>query len=486
MKTGGVVIPLAALILLYTVLSYACTAQPSTSSKYTYYGKVPERLWRYDYTTRTGWKLGLVNGVYYGAGPASAFLLALGATEDGTKVEVYSLSNNSLILKDILSKFEKRYIVLSNGTVFKVVSTKPLSVLLLNLQSPPNATVGPVPHAFYPSIDGSYVGKRFVLLASSDLNPWYTIFALENTEVTITREDGKEQIEFKLKPNEYKRVMLRAWYMYTIESSGYIMVQCGNPHSYWDPYESYAIPAANGGFVGTDFFSFSNLQWDPREDVGFRVLALEDSNVVVYDLDGKRELMKFKVPAYSSVRFQAVVQAIRVSSDRPVQLMFLHEGDTTKSAGQQVTRENAYGAGLIFYTIPGGRTAAVYLPVNATSEAIIYASEPTRVTIDGLTTVRLGADEYYVLTQPGLHTIAVDKNVVVQVIHWPKQPEFQGLWVSGTVLPAIETADVTVEVQLAPIGAGAANTFYYIVAIAAIVLGFLAFFVIKKKRKMKV
>jgi hypothetical protein len=445
--------------------------------KYTYYGKVPEKLWRYDYTASTGWRLGYVGNVYYGAGPASAFLLAMGAVEDATEVEVYSLTNRSSLFKGVLNRFEKHYMLIPNGTVFKVVSSKPVNVLLLNQQYLPNATVGPVPHAFYPAVDGSYVGKRFVILASSDLNPWYTIFALEEAEVKIAREDGTEGQTFKLKPNEYRRVLLRSWYMYTIESSGYIMVQCGDPHSYWDTHESYAIPSANGGFTGTDFFSYSNTQWDPMEDLGFRVLALENSTVKVYDLEkGGAVIYELKVPAQGSIRFQAQTQAIRVSSDKPVQIFLLHEGDTTKMAGRQVTRENAYGAGIVFFTVPGSSKSLLYLPVNATNEAIIFASEPTTITIDDLVTVKLRADEYYVLTQPGLHTIVSDKNVVVQLNHWPKQPEFQGLWVSGTVIPALEAAGVKHEITVPPVGASANYMLYYVaggvaaVAIIAVLL----------------
>ena len=473
---------LSVTLLLSFLLAQALYAAPE--DKYTYYGKIPEKLWRYDYTASVGWRLGYIGNVYYGAGPVSAFLLALGAIEDATQIEVHSLTDKSLLFKSTLNRFEKRYMLLPNGTVFKVVSNKPVNVLLLNQQSPPNATVGPVPHAFYPAVDGSYVGKRFVILASSDLNPWFTVFALEDAEVKVVREDGAEERTFKLKPNEYRRLLLRAWYMYTIEASGYIMVQCGNPHSYWDTHESYAIPSASGVFIGTDFFSYSNTQWDPKEDLGFRVLALEETIVKVYDLErGGAVMHEFKISAQDSVRFQAQTEAIRVSSEKPVQLLLLHEGDTTKMAGLQVTRENAYGAGIVFFTIPGSLKALLYLPVNATNEAIIFASEPTTITIDDLVTVKLDADEYYVLTQPGLHTIVSEKDVLVQLNHWPKQPEFQGLWVSGTVIPALETAGVKHEITVPPVGASANYTLFYAAGGIAAVAIVAALLLIKRRKK---
>ncbi len=463
---------LASLLTLLFTHMLPAAAQPA---RYTYYGKVPERLWSYAYTTSGGWQL--LNG------PASSFLLAIGAIEPDTSVEVVDLRAKQAIFRHTFKEFEKRYVILSNGTFFKVSSNKPVNVLLLNLQAPPNASTGPVPHAFYPAVDGSYVGKRFVLLASSDLNPWYTVFALEDSEVTIAREDGGDKQTFKLKANEYKRVLLRSWYMYEVASTGYVMVQCGDPHSYWDTHESYAMPSASGGFIGTDFFSYSNAQWDPMEDIGFRVLALEPTKVRVYDLEKKSVLMEFEVDAFSTYRFQAITQAVRVSSSKPVQIMLIHDGGTTKMAGRQVNRENAYGAGIIFYSVPAGRKAAAYLPVNSTGEIIVYASEETTLTIDEITTVKLKPDEFYVLTQPGLHSILADKNIVVQVNHWPKYPEFQGLWVSGTVLPAIETAGLASEVELKEVESLTLDA--GLIAAAIVVVGAAAGLLLFRKRKSK-
>lgn len=427
--------------MVVCLLLLAPTSVLAQPVRYTYYGKVPERIWSYAYTTAGGWQV--FNP------PVSSFLLAIGAIESGTSVEVIDLRTKQVIFRHIFKEFEKQYILLSNGTVFKVSSNKPLNVLLLNLQSPPEATVGPVPHAFYPAFDGSYVGKRFVILASSDLNPWYTIFALEDAEVTIAREDGGERQTFRLRANEFRRVFLRSWFMYEITATGHIMVQCGNPHSYWDTQVSFAIPSANGGFIGTDFFSYSHVQWDPKEDHGFRVFALgERAKVTVYDLERKSILMEFDVEPFSTYRFQAVTWAIRISSTKPIQVMFLHEGDITKMAGRQVNRENAYGAGILFYSIPAGQKAIMYLPINSTGEIIIFASEETTLVIDDITTIKLKPDEFLILTRPGLHSIVADKSIIVQINHWPKHPEFQGLWVSGTVLPAVETAGLVKEVRL--------------------------------------
>ncbi|MEM1508441.1 MAG: hypothetical protein QXY49_05620 [Thermofilaceae archaeon] len=466
------VFTLTSLLALPFTLMLPATAQPT---RYTYYGKVPERLWSYAYTTSGGWQL--LNG------PASFFLLAIGAIEPDTSIEVMDLKTKQRVFQYSFKEFEKQYVILSNGTLFKVSSNKPVSMLLLNLQNPPNATTGPVPHAFYPAVDGSYVGKHFVLLVSSDLNPWYTIFALEDSEVTVAREDGSDKQTFKLKANEYKRILLRSWYMYEVTSTGYIMVQCGDPHGYWDPHDSYAMPSANGGFLGTDFFSYSAMQWDPMEDVGFRVFALEPTKVTVYDLEKKTVLMEFEMDAFNTHRFQATTQAVRVSSSKPVQVMLIHDGDTTKMAGRQANRENAYGAGIVIYSVPAGRKSAAYLPVNSTGEIIIYASEETILTIDEITTVKLKPDEFYVLTQPGLHSIFTDKNVIVQVNHWPKYPEFQGLWVSGTVIPAIETAGLVSEIELKEI-AGFAIDIELIAAVVAI-LGAIAGLLLIRRRKSK-
>ncbi|MEM2309799.1 MAG: hypothetical protein QXV71_04790 [Candidatus Bathyarchaeia archaeon] len=447
---------IVASVLLYLLgLLFVPVLTVKATTKYTYYGKVPNRLWMYSWSRTSGWT---------STTPGTAMLLAMVAWEDSTIVNVYNLETGELLSQAMLNTMEKHYVVLSNGTIFKVESNKPLCVLLLNYGSEPvNATAGPVPHTYYPATDGSFVGKKFILLASTGATAEFIIYALEKSEVTVTNQDGSDTRSYSIDVNTYVRIALRPWNVYKIESTGYIMIQSGNPHSYYDTHPSYAIPSANGAFLGRYFLTFSSSYWDPYEDYGFIILSLNRTKVKVYNLTERKILKEFTVEPESSYRFQVEVredprtQAIFVESEEPVWLMFMHEGDIYKSVG----RESAYGAGIIYIGVRPNEDTLIYLPKNATCETYIFAAEEANIEVDGFAT-RLQPDRYFQLAQPGLHTIRSDKNLMVLIIHWPLErpwgfperqlpPGPQGLDHPGTIIPCVETVHIYHEIQLAPL-----------------------------------
>ncbi len=60
----------------------------------------------------------------------------------------------------------------------------------------------------------------------------------------IDGEDGRKQV-FKLEANGFKRLALKPFTAYRVESTGNIMVYSG-----WVTPRTYFIPAAEGGFFG--------------------------------------------------------------------------------------------------------------------------------------------------------------------------------------------------------------------------------------------
>jgi hypothetical protein len=439
-----------ALCLLSTFLFMLTSTSVSfvkAEPDYTYYGVVPAKLWRYNLTDEndrnSGWRP---------AGNAStAWLLAIAASEENTNVAVYNLTYSQLISNAQLNSMQKHFVPLRNGTMFKVTSNRPVCVLLLSYGSAPlaNVTVGPVPRTFYPAVDGAYVGKEFVFMASTDLSRAFTIFALEQADVTVTPDNGTSR-SFPLSPNAYEKMLLDSWHVYKIESTGYILLQSGDPGGIdWINHFGFALPSAKGGFVGEAFYSASEETVDFAEGCGFRVSAVEDTEVTVYHLLTRQVLYQLSVRGGSGVGFQTMAPAIAVQSNNPVTVTFIHNGSLEQSREGGIY--GSYGAGNIFIGVKPGENTPIYLPMDSFIEAYIFVNEDAEVTVNGIPR-SIAAGSFFLLTQPGTYIISSNKKAVIQILNWPCEPEFQGLEYPGTAIPCVETVDVTHNVTLTPLG----------------------------------
>ncbi|MEM2913711.1 MAG: hypothetical protein QXR06_05160, partial [Candidatus Bathyarchaeia archaeon] len=416
--------------------------------KFTYYGVVPSRLWRYELIDQ----FDINSGLELAYEPNTLWLLAIASWNDQTYVKIYNLTAGEIISHAILNIMERHYVLLRNGTIFKVESNNPIHVLLLNYQSIPlgNETSVPTPNTFYPATDGSYVGKEFVLLSSSDLQRRFVIFGLERSDVKITDETGAIIKSLTLEPNSFERVLLHPWHVYKIESTGHIMVQSGDPGGRGSYHYSFAIPSVQGGFVGTDFYTAAATTINEVEDYGFRVSTVKTADFKVYDLTTRQIIFEAKVEAEDSVRFKVKADAIKVESSAPISLSFIHDGYFFRSSQWPDFGNWGYGAGVIFIGVKPNEHMPIYLPINSTCEAYIFAGGTTRVEVDG-TVMISDVDRPILITQPGMHIIKSDSNIIIQAVHWPKIPENQGLEHPGTVVPCIETVHVTRQVSLTPL-----------------------------------
>ncbi|MBS7634702.1 hypothetical protein KEJ34_04310 [Candidatus Bathyarchaeota archaeon] len=422
--------------------------EASFSEKFTYYGVVPSRLWRYELIDQ----FDINSGLELAYEPNALWLLAIASWNDQTDVKVYNLTAGEMISHAILNIMEKHYVLLRNGTIFKVESNNPICVLLLNYQSIPlgNETSVPTPNTFYPAMDGSYVGKEFVLLASSDLQRRFMIFALEKSDIKIMDETGAIIKSPSLEPNSFERILLHPWHVYKIESTGHVMVQSGDPGGRGSYHYSFAVPSVQGGFVGTDFYTAAATTINEVEDYGFRVSAIKTADFKVYDLTTRQILFEAKVEAEDSVRFKVKADAIKVESSAPISLSFIHDGYFFRSSQWPDFGNWGYGAGVIFIGVKPKEYMPIYLPINSTCEAYIFAGGSARIEVDG-TVMIADADKPILITQPGMHVIKSDGNIIIQAVHWPKIPENQGLEHPGTVVPCIETVHITRQISLTPL-----------------------------------
>jgi hypothetical protein len=459
--------------------------------EYVYYGVVPARLHRavpkvlrhgaWDPTG--GWKLDAESVKTEG-------LITIVGLEDDTSVKVYTLKDKALVSEAKLDEMEKHSVALPNGTIFKIVSDKLVYVLLLSGGLRNTETLeGPLPTGFHTGTDGSYVAKKFIFMASQDLGYYtttepYHIFALEPAEVTITRDDGVKQ-SFKLDANAHKALALKAFSVYRVESTGHIMIQSGETPggttgsgAKIECGHSFFIPSATGGFVGTRFYSLSRESWGVEEEYGFWISALEDAKVTIWNLEFKRVIQELEIKAGDQIRTKPRAdgkeEVIAIESDKPITVSLIHSGDIKGYAW-------SYGMGVTFMGVKPNEETLFFLPTNSSVQTYIFAYEDTEVMIDDIP-ITIGADSYFLLTSVGPHKILSNKNIVVQLIHWPLIPPIQGIEMFGVAIPSIQSINVTPDVSLKPIAAEGFPTTYIIAGVAAAVVAVIVSLLAVKRR----
>ncbi|MGC8831506.1 MAG: hypothetical protein ACP5PQ_02880 [Thermoproteota archaeon] len=432
-------------VILLTVPVYIVLLSPQ--AEYVYYGVVPGRIYQYTPVVETdlskGWRL-------IPASVADHGYLSIVASQDGTQVRVYTLPDKTLVSEATLNSMQKHYVRLSNGTMFKIVSSKLVSVLLM---SPPpgggvpgvNATEGPIATGFYSSVEGSYVGREFVIEASQGhLGFAGHIFALEKAEVTLTDEDGETQ-SYTLEANSYQRIQFKPLKTYRVKSTGNIMIQSGaTDETGYIMRRSFFIPCAEGGFVGNRFYSKAIGTYDVTEENLFVISALEDTKVTVWDLGNKKILLEFNVKAGEPVSFKPKAYAIAVDSDKPITLQFLHSGSIKSSSG------TAYGIGFSYMGVRPNEVTPLVLPTNSTIYAYIFTDEEANVIVDDVP-LTIMPDEPFILSAPGLHTVYSNRNLILLLLHYPLIPEGQGINGFGVTIPCLETVNFNPAIILSPI-----------------------------------
>jgi hypothetical protein len=408
--------------------------------------------------------------------------VAIVGMHDDTRIRAYNLNNGTMVSNTTIDAMQTHYVIFANGTAFKVETSKLACVLLLNYGSVPlrNATSGPLPATFYQDTSGAYVGKEFVLMAS-DLNTTYThiIFALENADVRVTREDGYQQ-NYTIKVNAYKELTWNTFRMYKIESTGNIMIQSGRPADVNAWPKTFFVPAVGGGFLGNTFYTWSTLSWDRVESYGFRVSASQDTKIKVISLETRAPIFTADVQGGSGVGFKPNAPAVVVQSDKPVTLEYIHNGSIDASAGAGIY--SAYGSGVGFFGARPYEDTPFFLPVDSYDQAFIFASEDTQVMVDGeIRTIK--ADSYYLVTGPGTHIINSNIKVVVETLNWPSIPDYQGLQYDGSQIPSVQTVDVVTNVKLTPLGESFPIMYLTIAAVAAGISVIVVFLFLKGRGK---
>jgi hypothetical protein len=454
---------LASLFLL--ALSFFGFSYVRCAGEYTYYGYVPKRIWHSE-----------EYGGVFTIEPltvADSALLAVVACQDSTEVRVYTIPDKELVKEAKLDSMGKLFVEFPNGTFFKVEADKPVSVVLLGGNvggkkmdpSLPGLDTQQIPNSFYTSVEGGFVGKDFIFMASQGLTDVaYRVVALEDSEVNVVDEEDSTVRTFELSANEFEELSLSSFKAYRMTSTGRMMVHTISLGS---------IPSVEGGYTGRRFFSACITSYSPSRSAapyGFQISAMEDTMVTVYDVEFRRKIEELTVPGGKNVTVRPQAREIFIEADKPIAVIYINY------------EQSLWGRGLTFTALAAGEKAQVYVPVGPTvQESYIFTREETVVTID-MAPLNLPADSIFPL-QDGLHEIMADKNILIQVTHWADQP-LQAIRDFGAVIPAVETVNVREEVELEPIVTEESNMYNVLyVLLAAAAVAAVVSYVLKVRRK---
>ncbi|RJS93215.1 hypothetical protein CW705_01870 [Candidatus Bathyarchaeota archaeon] len=169
-------------------------------------------------------------------------------------------------------------------------------------------------------------------------------------------------------------------------------------------------------------------------------MALQDAKVRIWDVKFHRLLTELTIKGGRGVDIFPKAEFIAIESDEPVTFAYIFNGSM---GSEKVYLACSYNGGVTFMGVKANEeTSLFFIPSNSSIEAYVYASEDAIVKIDDLT-MSIKADSYLKIDVSGAHKILSNKNVVIQVTHWPKVPAIQGLKSFGAVVPCVQTVDYT-------------------------------------------
>jgi len=455
-------------LLVFAAMASTVTSVPRVSAEsalaasYEYYGYVPSRIWGLESLPESEW-------FQYRVDPDTVLdraLLVFIGNYDQTEVSVFTMPNGSLVKSFTVNRLEQARVRLPNGTFFKAVSDRPVTLILMAGVSMEQGDDWA--STFFTSVDGGYVGREFVFMAVQARRMPYVsgfplrVFALEDSHVTVTDAEGSTAADLELKANQYRQLSFTSLAVYRLTSTGNLMLQSWGERSVF-------YPAVEGGFVGKLFYGTAMVKelWgeavrNSPTSPAFVMAGVEDARARIIDLEFSRELRSTEVRGAVNNSMEIAASHIVVETDRPTTLMF-----------------QSAGGGLAYAGVKPGETMELYVPTGkdalSMGEAYLFAREGTTVIVDDVP-IRVSADETIPLL-PGMHRITADRGALIEVVHWSAyftaklQAPDNGLSDFAACVPSLQGMGITYEeLKLKPVLGGEASWTYALAALVPIVL----------------
>lgn len=339
--------------------------------------------------------------------------LTIVGIHDGTSIKVYNLTDKGVIASLIINRTELRRIPLTNETYFKVVSDKQVSVLLSGGAGFYGGIHGS--STFYPSIDGGYVGYEFVFAPVNSTNGALHIFLVEDAHVTVQDAQGNVVEELEATAGATKTTYLRkspggayslALETYTVVSTGRIMLAGLDENSF------LYLPCLTGGFVGRHFLGavVSGVS------TSIIVVALEDAEVVIYDLRRPKWHMTLfgpdaKMSVSAGERHNTTIMRgipVKVESTGNISVLITQGG--FRAHIRPYIPPELIGDDVGLVVVEPDQEFGFFVP----TEAVVFAHEGSVIEVDeALVSVR--ENEYLRLTQ-GVHTVEASGPLTIEIL----------------------------------------------------------------------
>ena len=299
---------------------------------------------------------------------------------------------------------------------------------------------------FYPSVNGSYVGRDFTFMASGAYyyttgtgNSWlgtdvYTqipssnfetkVYSVQAADITVYNASGAPLYQFFMGPDMCRNFPSLAWETYHVVSTGDIILQCAGGGATFT-----VAPSTDGNLVGKVHYG-STFAWQRG---CFLCISYEPGHVNVYDVDTGALLYEHTFTMAGEYWYRggmgmvvvrpgfdinvALENAKHVNNVGSKNLKFESTGDIVvyvgDTAGSNIWDDSpsAIGDNIGF---AGGIDAKEFY-VYAPSHLVVFAPWDVYLEVNG-TSQDLKENYYLNLAKEGLYHIVSDKPVIVQVV----------------------------------------------------------------------
>jgi hypothetical protein len=425
-------------VLLFWGLAFRLSSTQASPEEHVYYGYVPPT------TDATGYFVDPIGGHYLEVlnltlgltmvidgeahdlvkYPSGTALLDVIGVNDGTHVEILDLITKEKLASITVDSLKLYTIPIKIGTFFKVVSDKRVALYLWG-----GTGYGARGSSeLYPSVDGGFIGEKFVFLAATTTDTYtearrgtnFLMFALEDTEYYLADSTGKEIKSGSVSTRNTVSQLLACRFpahwaahavvggsgnsiIFSLKTSKEVMISSQSTGAF------IYIPTLEGGFVGKKFYVPVYVTIDePGGTAAVLIIPHQPGKVTIYNL--KLDVLAEKTFTQDDVDNKNFwFQTFGKSKQN---LLIQSEGDVSVLSGStRGTEEPDYlGPDVAFLGTRPGQELRFYAPTSA----IIFS--PTRVSalIDGKT-YDLEYDGYVVLGS-GVHTVKADQVLIVQVL----------------------------------------------------------------------